>query len=95
MLTTDIASGLLQVLLKCLATISKKRFKTLVNKLMSICFPKNESDLFENIAQALENSSLARYYKSLNYPKNVRYYNFKHMFNILLINKHKFVFKIA
>lgn len=61
MLTTDIASGLLQVLLKCIAPVSKKRFKTLVNKLMCICFPENESDLFENIVQVLENSSLARY----------------------------------
>lgn len=61
---TDITSGLLQVLLKCIAPISKKRYKALVNKLMSVTFPENESSS-ENIVYVLENSSFARYY--LNY----------------------------
>lgn len=56
---TDITSGLLQVLLKCIAPVSKKRFSVLVNKLMS-AFPESESGSFENVSQVLENSSFAR-----------------------------------
>lgn len=58
--TTDITSGLLQVLLKCIRTVSKKRFVALVNKLMSECFPETESNDFENFSRVLENSSFAR-----------------------------------
>jgi len=61
--TTDITSGLLQVLLKCIASVSKKRFKGLVNKIMTECFPESESSSFENVSQVLENSSFARYLK--------------------------------
>jgi hypothetical protein len=57
---TDITSGLLQVLLKCIAPVSKKRYKALVDKLMSVTFSKNESSS-ENILNVLENSSFARY----------------------------------
>lgn len=59
--TTDITSGLLQVLLKCIAPVSKKRFKVLVEKLMNSRFPENETSSV-NILQVLENSSFARYY---------------------------------
>lgn len=59
---TDITSGLLQVLLKCIAPVSKKRFKNLVNKLMSECFLENESNSPDDIPQILDNSSFARYY---------------------------------
>lgn len=58
---TDITSGLLQVLLKCIAPISKKRFKALADKLMTECFLGNESNSTDNIPQILENSSFARY----------------------------------
>lgn len=57
--TTDITSGLLQVLLKCIRTVSKKRFMALVNKLVSECFPETESN-FENLPRIFENSSFAR-----------------------------------
>lgn len=56
MSTTSITSGLLQVLLKCIAPISKKRFKALVDKLMS--FSESETSSFENV---IENSSFVRY----------------------------------
>lgn len=46
MSTTDITSGLLQVLLKCIAPVSKKRFKALVGKLMQ--FLDNDNGSFEN-----------------------------------------------
>lgn len=59
---TDITSGLLQVLLKCIAPVSKKRFKILINKLMSECFLENESNSSGDIPQILENNSFARYY---------------------------------
>jgi len=59
--TTDITSGLLQVLLKCIAPVSKKRFNALVDKIMTECFPESESSSFENVSQVLENSSFARY----------------------------------
>lgn len=60
---TDITSGLLQVLLKCIAPVSKKRFNTLVDKLMSECFFGNERNSSDDIPQILENSSFARYYQ--------------------------------
>lgn len=59
--STDITSGLLQVLLKCIAPVSKKRFKALVNKVMGECFPENESNSFEHFLQILENASFSRY----------------------------------
>lgn len=46
MSTNDLTSGLLQVLLKCIAPVSKKRFKALVNKLMQ--FLENENGSYEN-----------------------------------------------
>lgn len=58
---TDITSGLLQVLLKCIAPVSKKRFKNLVDKLMRECFSENESNSSDDVPQILENSSFARY----------------------------------
>lgn len=58
--TTDITSGLLQVLLKCIGPISKKRFKALINKVMSECFPENKNTSFDHVAKILENSSFAR-----------------------------------
>lgn len=57
---TDITSGLFQVLLKCIAPVSKKRFNALVNKIMGECFHESESGSFENVSQVLENSSFAR-----------------------------------
>lgn len=59
--TNDITSGLLQVLLKSIAPVSKKRFKALVEKIMSGCFPISESDSFDNVSQVLENNSFSRY----------------------------------
>lgn len=58
---TDITSGLLQVLLKCIKPVSKKRFKALVNKLMSVCFPESKSSTTEDVFNVLENSSFARF----------------------------------
>ncbi|VVC26352.1 Hypothetical protein CINCED_3A020959 [Cinara cedri] len=58
--TTDITSGLLQVLLKCISSVSKKRFKALVNKLMGECFPENASNSFEHFSKTLENGSFSR-----------------------------------
>jgi len=60
--TTDITSGLLQVLLKSISLVSKKRFKALVEKIMSGCFPINKSSSFDDISQVLENNSFSRYY---------------------------------
>ncbi|XP_025202371.1 nucleolar protein 9 [Melanaphis sacchari] len=60
MLTTDKTSGLLQVLLKSISPISKKRYKALVEKIMSECFPNDESCSFDNVSQVLENSSFSR-----------------------------------
>lgn len=57
--TTDITSGLLQVLLKCIKPVSKKRFKALVDKLMSDCFP-NSSSSIEDVFRVLENNSFTR-----------------------------------
>lgn len=59
--TTDITSGLLQVLLKSIAPISKKRYKALVEKIMSECFPSDKSSSFDNVSRALENNSFSRY----------------------------------
>jgi len=59
--TNDITSGLLQVLLKSVAPVSKKRFKALVEKIMSECFPISESYSFDNVSQVLENNSFSRY----------------------------------
>lgn len=53
--TTDITSGLIQVLLKCIAPVSKKRFKALVNKVMSGYFSESE-----NVLEILENNSFSR-----------------------------------
>lgn len=61
MLSTDVTSGLLQVLLKCIAFVSKKRFKNLVNKIMEECFPENDDNSFEHFSQILENGSFSRY----------------------------------
>ncbi|CAH1738423.1 unnamed protein product [Aphis gossypii] len=58
--TNDITSGLLQVLLKSIASISKKRYKALVEKIMSECFPSDESSSFDNVSWALENNSFSR-----------------------------------
>lgn len=60
--TTDITSGLLQVLLKSILPVSKKRFKAVVKKIMSVCFPISENGSFDNISQVLENNSCSRYY---------------------------------
>lgn len=46
MSTNDLTSGLLQVSLKCISPVSKKRFKALVNKLMQ--FLENENGSYEN-----------------------------------------------
>lgn len=59
--TTDITSALLQVLLKCIAHVSKKRFSALVDKIMTGCFPEGISISFENVSQILENGSFTRY----------------------------------
>lgn len=59
--TNDITSGLLQVLLKSIAPISKKIYKALVEKIMSECFPSDESSSFDNVSWALENNSFSRY----------------------------------
>ncbi|XP_060853343.1 uncharacterized protein LOC132931285 [Rhopalosiphum padi] len=58
--STDITSGLLQVLLKSISPVSKKRYKALVEKIMSECFPSDESSTFENVSQVLENNSFSR-----------------------------------
>ncbi|XP_022179239.1 nucleolar protein 9 [Myzus persicae] len=58
--TTDITSGLLQVLLKSISPVSKKRFKALVEKIMSGCFPRSESSSFDDVSQVLENNSFSR-----------------------------------
>lgn len=60
--TTDITSGLLQVLLKSISPVSKKRFKALVEIIMSGCFPISESTSFDNISQVFENNSCSRYH---------------------------------
>jgi len=60
--STDITSGLLQVLLKSISPVSKKRYKALVEKIMSECFPSDESSTFENVSQVLENNSFSRYF---------------------------------
>lgn len=57
--TTDITSGLLQVLLKSISSVSKKRFKALVEKIMSGCFPISESNSFD-VSKVLENNSFSR-----------------------------------
>lgn len=58
--TTDITSGLLQVLLKSILPVSGKRFKALVVKIMNECFPLSESNSFDNVSQVLENCSFSR-----------------------------------
>lgn len=67
--TTDITSGLLQVLLKSISPVSKKRFKALVEKIMSGCFPRSESSSFDDVSQVLENNSFSRY--NLNLFSNI------------------------
>lgn len=59
--TTDITSGLLQVLLKCIAPISKKKFNALVDKIMTECFLKSDNNSFEHVSQIFENNSFSRY----------------------------------
>lgn len=58
--STDITSGLLQVLLKSIKPVSKKRFKSLVNKLMTNYFPDSNSSSIEDVFRVLDNNSFAR-----------------------------------
>ncbi|XP_050525756.1 nucleolar protein 9 [Daktulosphaira vitifoliae] len=60
MLASDIISGLLQVLLKCIGVVSKKRLKVLIEKIMNTCVIKDNSGSSITILQILDNSSISR-----------------------------------